>query len=626
MNTHVAEKPTEVGEAQATSARIPPAAEVLGYVGGALALAAVIALMAQFWNEIGPWGRVGIAAALAVAGLAGGFAIGRLEAAAAKRLEQFLLAVGVVGVGAACGFATYKIAPNMLQGARIAVVMSKASEWAWFIGFFSAAIVGSVVWRVRPTIMQHLVFGAAVAASSLLVLPLVPIDGPYWGAGAVLLAVAVVWGALGLAEKLPPTNIALALASTGILGSFMLVYSEREIITWWWAGLGTSLLLIVAGAWFKRPVVLGIAAAGAVTYSLLVVTDIFRGTFGAPVVLLLVGVALMVAAVVVAVMVPRMRAHRTADVHATAPMEALSAEKLAVREIPLLAEILGYMGGALSAGSLVALISMFWETLGAVGRIGVPAVAGAIALASALYIGRLGSAAAKRLEQFLLAVGVIGVSAAVGIGVFEVTSGLYGKPSQANDYMDYAGNWGRFAGFLSGTVLGGIVWWFRRSVLPHLVFGLSALMVILTSLGLYPPETLAFWVGGVLTLTFGLVWGGLGLKGWLPPVNTALCIACPAVLFSFQTMARGSMGGPYTWVLWTGLAVAVAMVVASIPLKRGVLLGFGAAGVVLYSVSIVVEQFGGMMAGPIVLLVAGVTFVAMAVLVGVMLPRMRRVA
>ena len=84
---------------------IPPVAEALGYIGGALALSAVIALLATFWPELGIAGHVGIGVTLAAVGLLGGFAIGRNASAAAQRLSQFLLLVGCAGVGATAGFA-----------------------------------------------------------------------------------------------------------------------------------------------------------------------------------------------------------------------------------------------------------------------------------------------------------------------------------------------------------------------------------------------------------------------------------------------------------------------------------------------------------------------------------------
>ena len=210
--TDMALDPT--GEASEQS-RIPAVAEALGYVGGALALSAVIALVVTFWTEIGVYGRVGIAAALAVAGLAGGFAMSRVKDPAGRRLSQFLMFVGVAGVGAAAGFAVQEYVINAISPPmRVDSAADKAAEWAWFAAAAAVALSGGIVWWFQRTWLQHLAFGVGVAASSLLVLPLLPIEGPDWGAGAVLVAVSALWGALALKDWIPPRMLGLGLGSS----------------------------------------------------------------------------------------------------------------------------------------------------------------------------------------------------------------------------------------------------------------------------------------------------------------------------------------------------------------------------------------------------------------------------
>src|SRR5829696_1830775 len=77
-------------------------AEVLGYVGGALAVVAALFLGAELWDELGPWPRVLLLAAIAVACLAGGAALGGREGAPG-RLGGFLWAAGVVAVAGPAG-------------------------------------------------------------------------------------------------------------------------------------------------------------------------------------------------------------------------------------------------------------------------------------------------------------------------------------------------------------------------------------------------------------------------------------------------------------------------------------------------------------------------------------------
>ena len=79
-----------------------------------------------------------------------------------KPTGQHLAArLALAGVLASC--ATVLAGPTLL----ITEVMTKARDWSWFVGFFSAAVVGGVIWRLRPTVIQHLVFGVAVAAAAL---------------------------------------------------------------------------------------------------------------------------------------------------------------------------------------------------------------------------------------------------------------------------------------------------------------------------------------------------------------------------------------------------------------------------------------------------------------------------
>jgi len=134
-----------------------------------------------------------------------------------------------------------------------------------------------------------------------------------------------------------------------------------------------------------------------------------------------------------------------------------------------------------------------------------------------------------------------------------------------------------------------------------------------------------FWVTGAVMLVVGALFGAGALFNVVTPVNAAYTIASLGLFLGLQNLTFNPLTERASAVpMWAGLAIAIAMIVGSIPLKRGVLLGFGAAGVVVYSVMLVNELFGGQIGGPIMLLIVGTVFVAMAVLVGFMLPRMKR--
>lgn len=640
---------TETGrmgiDPQESSRTIPLAAEILGYVGGALALGAIAALLTTYWVELGFYGRVGIALGVALAGLLGGWAMARSKAPAANRLSQFLLFVGVIGAGAAVGFDVYEMAatslgPISLLGGPDVMFGSLAADWAWFAGFATMAVVGGAVWWRRRTVMQHLAFGLGVGIGTLLLLPLLPFEGPEWGAGAVLALVGVVWGALGLKGWLPPENAALTLAAFGVLGGIQIMesaWSPLPLQPHWalWVGLVASVAMLVASLLIKRMVFLGFGAGGIVVFSFQLIDTAFRGTIGAPIALLVAGLLFVAMSVIVAVMLPWMsRTSVKPELVAPVPsgefaaetaVEALPAEQPEPAPIPLAAEILGYVGGAFAVGAAIALMTTFWTQLGLYGRGTVALLGAVIGIVGGFLIGRQGSRAAHRLEQFMLAIGTIAVGFAVGIVAYEFTLAEFGPMSDVKP-IDTASNLAIAAGALAAAVAGFAIWWRRRTGLQLLVFA-AALLVALTNgfdTLIVARNLQLYWASGAVMIAFGVLCGIGALVHFLTPENLSLSIASFCVLMGIQQATFSPIvEGVVPEVAWTGLAVAVAMIVASIPLRRGVLLGFGAAGVVIFSAEIVSQVFGGQIAGPIMLLVIGIIFVAMAVLVAIVLPRLK---
>jgi len=89
-------------------------------------------------------------------------------------------------------------------------------------------------------------------------------------------------------------------------------------------------------------------------------------------------------------------------------------------------------------------------------------------------------------------------------------------------------------------------------------------------------------------------------------------------------MLQNTNGGdPVAWAAALGIGVSIVAIVASIPLKRGVLLGFGAVGLLMMSIQTIMSFFEGQVAAPVLMLIGGITFILLAVLVAVLLPKMR---
>jgi hypothetical protein len=83
-------------------------------------------------------------------------------------------------------------------------------------------------------------------------------------------------------------------------------------------------------------------------------------------------------------------------------------------------------------------------------------------------------------------------------------------------------------------------------------------------------------------------------------------------------------GGILSWAAVLAIVFSVGEIVASVYLKRATLLGFGAVGIVMFSLILVMETFGGSIGAPMLMLIVGVVFIIVAVVVGVLAPRIRR--
>lgn len=592
--------------------RVPVIAEALGYAGGALALAALVLLMTMSWDDLGLIGRVGIPALVAAVGLVGGLTVERSEEPAAKRLARFLLALGIVGAGCAAGFLVNDIGPD-LGLPEYAESGGDVGDWAWFLGMLSIAVGGGIVWFRRRTWIQHLVFGAGVGVSSLLLLPLVPIEGHDWGAGAVLTLVGLVWGVLAYRGSLEPDDAGLLLASIGVIGGIEMMAtlgaSPQEDFASWaiWLGIAVTFASVVLGAWSRRFVVLATAVAGLVLFMIELVTGVLDIGMLLPIGLYVVGLGLLATSTY-------LTRRFTGD---------------AEDSRSIIAEIGGYAGGAFLIAGTITMLNMYWDELNSVGRVLSPTLGSVVAYVTGFMIGAGERKSSRRLAQALMSLGAVGAAAAVGIAVYPVALDKFGAPRWNDPEFTYLperdpGNWAMVSGALAAVVAGAITWWRRRGPAVVVVTGVACYMSVMTGLEITRAAGTPYWAAGAILSVIGLMWATLGVMGRLRPADTVLAAGSVLLILGVFMLQFDGRGNSQGWASILGVALAVAAIAASIPLRRALLLGFGAAAMVIFSVTLVQHYFGGEERSAIILLVAGVMLIAMAGLVVYLLPRMKR--
>jgi hypothetical protein len=271
-------------------------AEVLGYVGGALAVVAALFLGAELWGELGPWPRVLLLGAVAVACLAAGATLGE-RADAGGRLGGFLWAAAVAAVAGTVG-----VAADGLLGASPNAAALAASVLA--------LALAAVLWWRRPGVLQHVAtFGAAVATLFSVLYRLE--DGTFdWG-GPLLWVLGLVWVAAsalpparpGPSAEVPTPGGVWRPAEPGwVLGALAAVagplFAPNGRAAWLVLGAVTAAALVAAGVRLRRPWVAAVGTGGVFLSVPLAVAELFDARLGPLVGILAVGLALVGAAVV----------------------------------------------------------------------------------------------------------------------------------------------------------------------------------------------------------------------------------------------------------------------------------------------------------------------------------------
>jgi hypothetical protein len=236
-------------------------AEVLGYVGGALAVVAALFLGAELWPG---------------------------------RLGGFLWAAAVIAVAATAGVAADDL--GLAEPGTSALAAAVA-----------ALVVAAVLWWLRPAVLQHIATFLAAAATLLTALDRIG-DGSFdwggpllWGFGLAWLAASAFPGAKHKPDD-GPAGIWTPAAPGWVLGALAVVigplFAQSGRAGWLVVGSLGAAALVVAGVRTRNPWVAAVGIGGVFVSVPLAVAELFDARLGPLVGILAVGLALVGAAVV----------------------------------------------------------------------------------------------------------------------------------------------------------------------------------------------------------------------------------------------------------------------------------------------------------------------------------------
>ncbi|MHA6800423.1 hypothetical protein [Bounagaea algeriensis] len=259
----------------------------------------------------------------------------------------------------------------------------------------------------------------------------------------------------------------------------------------------------------------------------------------------------------------------------------------------VLFEVLAYVGGALVLGAAVSVFSLTWGELGRTSQVTVLGVITAVLLFAALAFGgppralpRL-SGSRQRIVSLLLAFAGIALAGAVGIA----DSGHVGN-------VDWSAT-----GFVA-VLLGYLLVPAAPGVLLTCLFS-----ALLTGALVEQYGSGAGAVGTALLL-LGVVWAVLAQTGALPqralPTSAGLIIALVG--------AQWLQGVALPWGYGLTLALAVLCFAGFFARRDQVLLAGGVVGLTIGVPEAVWDLTGGMLSGPVVVLIAGAVLLVSAAL------------
>jgi hypothetical protein len=267
-------------ERSATPSRASLVAEALGYVGGVLVLIGAVTVAGRYWSQIGMGGRLGITFGAAALLLATGAAAPARRTEVGRRLRGvcWLLSAALLGTG----LALLGDEVLNLRGESVALLAAGGT----------AAPAAVLWWRHRGVLQQAALLAAlAVAAGSATAhLP----NGEDAVVGLAVWGVGAGWSVLGWGGVIAARNAAYVLG-----GAVVVIGAQFTIDTGWGAVLAIASVvgLVVAGAWLRELVLLGVGAVGTLLTVPAVLSQYFPDTLAVPFALVGCGALLVAGAV-----------------------------------------------------------------------------------------------------------------------------------------------------------------------------------------------------------------------------------------------------------------------------------------------------------------------------------------
>ena len=191
-------------EAIAGHRRLPLVAEVLGYVGAVVAVAALVVAVRQFWPHVPAGVQLAFAGTVAVLLTLAGVALRTAKEPAAVRLRSVLW---LLATGSAAAFVAI-LGDRFLRMSYEDVAVITAAAWT--------ACAIPLWWRGRTALLQLSLFAGSVVLVETSIDRIVA-NAPGWEYGLGLWLLSMLWGAAAWRGYLTSRTAGLAASGSGVI-------------------------------------------------------------------------------------------------------------------------------------------------------------------------------------------------------------------------------------------------------------------------------------------------------------------------------------------------------------------------------------------------------------------------
>lgn len=259
---------------------------------------------------------------------------------------------------------------------------------------------------------------------------------------------------------------------------------------------------------------------------------------------------------------------------------------------PLVAEAIGYVGGALVVGAIAAALGQRWEDLATVGRIGIVALGFVVTAVAGAVVRRRTEPAFVRLTSVLWLLSSGAIAFATGLVAVDVAD---------------LGPTGTALGIgLVALAWSALLWSLWHEPLQQVATLAATICVIVAGLGV--ADLLGDATGNGSMWLLGVAWAVLGHRRLLPPRLLAESAGAALVLVG----SLGLAGAFPAWGLPLGLASAAGLVAASIATGVAGFLAFGVVGLFVFVPWAVIEFLGDALGVPVALFLCGILLLGAA--------------